>query len=128
MNLLFCTAPPDVNAFLTAGAYPAACVPFPTIVPNVPNYTECTNDTEHTTVKATHAIDKKTQLDIVTMNTALADIFLEALSLQVCASFLQRCLCEPNIIFIDMFVWFVDHYRKTMAEDCDVNRQQTVSN
>ncbi len=78
MNLLFCAAPPDLYAFLTAEAYPAASAPFLPIVPDVPNYTECTNDNKCATVKATHAIDKKTRADIVTMNTALANIFLEA--------------------------------------------------
>jgi len=53
-------------------------------------------------------IDKKTWADNVTMNTALANIFLEALSLQVHASFLQWHLCEPNIVFVNMFMWFVD--------------------
>jgi hypothetical protein len=80
MNLLFCAAPPDMYAFLTAKAYPATFALFLPIVPDVPNYTACTNDNKRTTVKATHAIDKKTREDIVTMNTALADIFLEALS------------------------------------------------
>ncbi len=82
MNLLFCAAPPDVYAFLTAEAYPAAFAPFLPMVPDVPDYTACTNNNEHTTVKATHAIDKKMRADIVTMNTALADVFLKALSLQ----------------------------------------------
>jgi hypothetical protein len=53
-------------------------------------------------------INKKTWADNVTMNTALANIFLEALSLQVRASFLQWHLCEPNIVFVNMFMWFVD--------------------
>ncbi len=123
-----CAAPPDVYAFLTAEAYPAAFAPFLPIVPNVPNYTECTNDNEHATVKVMHAIDKKTRADIVTMNTALANVFLEALSLQVHASFLQQRLCEPNIVSVDIFVWFVDHYRKTMAEDREANHQQMVAN
>jgi hypothetical protein len=123
MNLLFCTAPPGVYAFLTAEAHPATFAPFPPIVQDVPVYTACTNDNKRATVKATHAINKKTQADIVTMNIALADIFLEALSLQVRTSFLQWGLHELNIIFVDMFVWFVDYYRKTMAEDRKANHQ-----
>jgi hypothetical protein len=70
------------------------------------------------TVKGTHAINKKMQAVIVTMNTALANIFLEALSLQVHASFLQWRLCKLNIVFVDMFVRIVDHYGKMTAEDC----------
>jgi hypothetical protein len=60
MNLLFCAAPPEVHAFLTAEAYSAAFAPFSPIVPDVPNYTACTNKNEQVSVKATHAIDKKT--------------------------------------------------------------------
>jgi hypothetical protein len=62
-----------------------------------------TNDNKRTTVKATHVINKKTRADIVTINTTLANIFLNALSSQVRASFLQWRLCKP-IIFVDMFV------------------------
>jgi hypothetical protein len=58
----------------------------------------------------------------------LIDQHLEALSLQVRTSFLQRCLCKPNIIFVNMFVWLVDHYRKTIVEDCKANRQQKAAN
>jgi hypothetical protein len=49
------------------------------------------------------------QADIVTMNTTIPDVFLKAMSFQVHTSFQQRCLCKPNIVFVDMFLWFVDH-------------------
>jgi hypothetical protein len=75
-----------------------------------------------------HAINKKTRVDMVTMNTALANIFLKALSLQVCASFLQRRLRKLIIIFVNMFLWFVNHYGKTTAEDCKANRQHMAAN
>jgi hypothetical protein len=61
------------------------------------------------------------------MNTALADFIFEALSLQVHASFLQQCLCQPNIVFVEMFMWFVDHYGKTTVEDHEANRQQMAA-
>jgi hypothetical protein len=93
------------------------------IGPDVPDYTACTNKNEQATIKVTHAINKKTQADIITMNTALANVFLKALSLQVHASFLQQRLCKPNNIFADMFVWFVDHYVKPAAKDCKANHQ-----
>jgi hypothetical protein len=127
MNQLFYTAPPDMYAFLTAKAYPAAFAPFLPIVLDVPNYTACTNKNKHATVKITHAINKKTRADNVTMNTALANVFLEALSLQVRASFQQRRLRKPNIVFVNMFMWFVDHYNKRKAEDCKANCQCMVA-
>jgi hypothetical protein len=104
MNLLFCAAPPDVYAFLTPEAYPAIFAPFPPIMLNVPDYTACTINNKHATVKEMHAIDKKMRVDIVTMNTTLANVFLEVMSLQVHASFLQWHLCKSNIVFADMFV------------------------
>jgi hypothetical protein len=120
MNLLFCAAPPIVYAFLTTEAYPVYFAPFLPAVANVPNYTACTNDNKHATVEATHALDKKTRANIIMINTALANVFLDNLLSPVGASFQQQCLCKPNIVFIHMFVWFVDH---VTAEDCEANRQ-----
>ncbi len=105
MNLLFCAAPCNVYAFLTTEVYPDAFAPFLPKVPDVPDYTACINDNDRTTVHATHARDKKTQADIITMNTALANIFLEAMLSQVHAPFQQRHLHKPNIIFVDLFLW-----------------------
>jgi hypothetical protein len=38
------------------------------------------------------------------MNTALADVFLEAMSSQVHAFFQQWHLPKPNIVFVDLFL------------------------
>ena len=76
-------------------------------MPDVPDYTACTNANKRATVKAMHPVDKKTRVDIVTMNTALAKVCLKALSLQVHTSFLQQHLCKLNIVLVNMFVWFV---------------------
>jgi hypothetical protein len=127
MNLLFCAAPCDVYAFLTTEAYPDTFAPFPPKVANVPNYTACTNNNDHATAKAMHARDKKTRADIVTMNTALTNVFLEAMLAQVCASFQQRRLRKPNIIFVDLFLWFVKQYSTTTAEDREANQQRMAA-
>jgi hypothetical protein len=103
MNLLFCAAPCNVYALLTTELSPDAIAPFPPKVLNVPNYTACVDNNNCATDRATHVQDKKTQADIITMNTALANIFLEAMSSQVRASFQQQCLCKPNIVFINLF-------------------------
>ncbi len=120
MNLLFCAAPRDVYAFLTTEAYPNAFAPFPPKVPDVPDYTACFDNNGCTTVRAMHARDKKIQADIITMNTALANVFLEAMSSQVRASFQQRHLRKPNIIFIDLFLWFV---KSTVRQPPRIARQ-----
>jgi hypothetical protein len=63
------------------------------------------------------------QADIITMNTALANVFLEAVSSQVRNSFQQLHLCEPNIVFVDLFLWFINQDGKTTAEDHEANPQ-----
>ncbi len=103
MNLLFCACPKEVYGFFTAKAYPANFAPFPPVVNEMPEYMQCTDDNNLETVHAKHALDKKVRADIVTMNAALTNIFLDALSSQVGAIFQQRHLCKPNIVFADMF-------------------------
>ncbi len=122
MNLLFCACPENVYGFFTADPYPTNFAPFPPVIDKVPDYTGCVDDNDCVLKCAKHALNKKTRADIVTMNAALTNVFLDALSSQVCASFQQRCLCEQNIIFLDMFEWFVGHYGKTTAEDRNANR------
>jgi hypothetical protein len=122
MNLLFCAIPCNVYAFLTTEAYPDAFAPFLPKVSNVLDYIACIDNNDRATVRAMHAQDKKTQTDIITLNTALANVFLEAMSFQVCASFQQRCLCKPNIVFADLFLCFVNHYGKMTAKGREANR------
>ncbi len=61
------------------------------------------------------------------MNTALANVFFEAMSSQVRAPFQQRRLCEPNMFFVDLFLWFVSQYSKMTAEDREANRQRMAA-
>ncbi len=65
--------------------------------------------------------------DIITMNIALADVFLECLSLQVRTSFQQQRLRKPNIVFINMFMWFISHYVKTTSRDRKANRHRIAA-
>jgi hypothetical protein len=128
MNLLFCACPKEVYGFFTADMYWTNFAPFPPVVAEVPDYTQCTDDNNHATMCTKHAINTKMRADIVTMNAALTNVFLDALLLQMRTAFQQRRLRKPNIIFVDMFLWFVDHYSKTMAKDCKANRQQMAAN
>jgi hypothetical protein len=127
MNLLFCAALRDVYAFLTTEAYPDNFAPFLPKVPDLPDYTVCANDNGHATVCAMHAQDKKMQADIMTMNTALTNVFLDAMLSQVRASFHQQHLCKPNIGFVNLFLWLVNQYGKRTAEDCEANRQRMAA-
>jgi len=67
MNMLFCAAAPDLYAFFTSEAYPKDYFPFPKVVADVPDFTACTKDNQRETLKSTHALEKKTRADIVTM-------------------------------------------------------------
>ncbi len=128
MNLLFCAAPCNVYAFLSSEVYHDAFVPFPPEIPNVPDFTACVDDNDRATVQAMHVHNKKTRADIVTMNTALAGVFLEVMSSQVRASFQKHRLHKPNIVFVDLFLCFVEQYGKTMAKDRKANRQRMATN
>ncbi len=81
MNLLFCACPKNVYGFFTADPYPTNFAPFLPMVDKVPDYTGCIDDNDCASKRAKHALDKKTRADIVTMNAALTDVFLDALSL-----------------------------------------------
>ena len=123
MNLLFCACPRSIYPFFTAEAYPnASYAPIPPVVPDVPDYSTCTNENERATAKARHAILATTRADIITMNAALVDVFLCLLSSGVRASFEQMRLQMPNIIFTELIDWFTDKYGSTTPEDRDANR------
>jgi hypothetical protein len=62
------------------------------------------------------------------MNAALTNVFLDALSSQVRPSFQQRCFHKQNIVFVNMFEWFVRHYGKMTADDLDANRLCMAAN
>jgi hypothetical protein len=109
MNLLFSAALHDVYAFLTMEAYLDAIAPFLPKVPNVPDYTTCVDNNDRATVRAMQAQNKKTLADIVTMNSALANVFLEAMLSQLRASSQQQRLRKPNIVFVYLFLWFINH-------------------
>ena len=128
MNLLFCSCPCPVYRFFTADAYPDAFTPIPSVVDKVPDYADCTGKNDRATTCARHALDKKTRADIITMNAALTNVFLDAVLVRVRTAFQQRRLCKPNIVFVDMFEWFVQHYGTTTAEDCDESCQQMAAN
>jgi hypothetical protein len=62
------------------------------------------------------------------MNTAHANVFLEAMSSQVRTSIQQWHLHKPNIVFANLFLWFVNQYGKTTAENREANRQRMAAN
>ncbi len=113
---------------ITAEAYPdRRFAPLPPVVNDVLDFTLCTDKNERATLKIRHAIDMKTRADIITMNAALTNVFLSLLSTGVRASYQQQCLQQPNIIFVELFDWFVAQYGTTTAKDRDANRQRMAA-
>ena len=66
---------------------------------------------------------RKNRADIITMNVALTDVFLDAILVGVRTAFQQWRLHKPNIVFVDMFKWFAQHYGTTMTKDRAANYQ-----
>jgi hypothetical protein len=87
MNMLFCAASPGLYSFFTNKACPTDFFPFPTKVDAIPDFTTCTSDNKRESLKATHARDRKTRADIVTMNSALANVFLANLPKVICETY-----------------------------------------
>ena len=102
MNLLFCACPCPIYWLFTTDGYPDAFVPIPPAVNKVPDYTSCTNKNDCTITCARHALDKKTRVDIITMNAAPTNVFLDSVSAGFRAAFQQQRLHKPSIVFVNV--------------------------
>jgi hypothetical protein len=103
MNMLFPAASPDLYLYFTNKTYPSSYFPFPKEVVNVPDFSPCTSDNEHKSLKATHAHDQNTQADIVTMNVALSNVFLVNLQKAIRETYKPIRRKQPNTVFLHMF-------------------------
>jgi hypothetical protein len=128
MNMLFCAVSHDLYSFFTNETYPIDDFPFPDEVDSIPNFSACNSDNEHKTLKATNARNQKTRAHIVTMNTALSNVFLASLPKAICETYEPLRMKQPNTVFLHMFDWFIKKYGKTTTEDCKKNLQQMAAN
>jgi hypothetical protein len=87
MNMLFCATSPDLYSFFTNETYPSSFFLFPKEVDAILDFSVCTSDNEHKSLKATHALDQKTRADIIMMNLPLADVFLANLPKAICKTY-----------------------------------------
>jgi hypothetical protein len=124
MNMLFLAASPNLYLYFTNEAYPLSYVPFPKEVDDVPDFSVCTFNNQHESLKATHAHDQKTQADIVTMNAAPSNVYLGNLSKAICETYKPICMKQPNTVLLHMFDWFITKYGRTMTKDCEANWQR----
>ena len=125
MNLLFCVCPFPIYVFFTADVYTDAFAPIPPVAHGV-----------YRTMPI--VLTKMTMLQLVQnmpstrkqgiMNAARLDVFINAVFVNVHTAFQQWRLRKPNIVFVDMFECFAQHYGTTTAEDCNANCQWMADN
>jgi hypothetical protein len=127
MNMLFLAALPDLYLYFTSKTYPSSYSPFPKEVDDVLDFSPCTSNNEHDSLKATHACDQKTQADIVTMNVALSDVFLANLSKAIHETYKPIRMKQPNTVFLHMFDWFITKYGHITTKDCKENWQRMAA-
>ena len=79
MNLLYVTIDETLYAHYAGGkAYPDDDYPFPDKPADVPDYTGAIDANAHTAIKMTHPMaQKRRNDDVINMNTALIDTFLD---------------------------------------------------
>jgi hypothetical protein len=127
MNMLYLAALPDLYSYFTNKTYPSSYFPFPKEVDDVPDFSACTSNNEHESLKATHARDQKSRADIVTMNAALSDVFLVNLPKAIHETYEPICMKQLNTVFLHMFDWFITKYGRTTTKDCKENRQRMAA-
>ncbi len=77
MILLYIAIDPTLYSHYSTGeAYPDADYLPPPEIADVPNYSGCANTNDHTNIKVTHGMALKQRNDVINMNSALLDAFL----------------------------------------------------
>jgi hypothetical protein len=123
MNLLFVAINPTLYGQYSGGkTYPDADYPFPTKVAVVPYYSGCTDTNNRANVKVTHGMALKQCNDIINMNSALIDAFLDLVPVAFKQSYKQIQIKNSNSVFCEMFAWFVAKYGRTSVDTHKANR------
>jgi hypothetical protein len=102
--------------------YPDDNYPFPNKPADVPDYTGAIDANACAAIKTTHAMAQKHHNDVINMNMALIDNFLDLIPVVFKQSYKQIRMENPNSVFRKMFAWFVTKYGRTSAEDRAANR------
>jgi hypothetical protein len=122
MNLLYFAIDPTLYGLYSGGkAYPDVDYPFPLKVAGVPNYSGCTNTTDCTNVKVTNGMALKQCNNVINMNTALINTFLDLIPVAFKQSYEQIWMENPSSVFHKMFAWFVAKYSCTSADSSEAN-------
>ncbi len=122
MNLLYIAIDPSLYGHYSGGeAYPDADYPFPLKVTDVPNYSECTDTNDLTNVNVTHGMTLQQCNNVIYMNSALINAFLDLVPVAFKQSYKQIWMENPNFISCEMFAWFVVKYGCTSVDNREAN-------
>jgi hypothetical protein len=128
MNLLHVAVDPDLYKHYAGNkAYPVDCYPFPADVPDVPDYVGSINLNDRAARKCTHRMALKKCSNVVNMNNALIEVFLDLIPVAFKQADEQKRMEDPNTVFREMFDWFVFKYGCTLAEDREANHTVMAS-
>jgi len=72
----------------------------------VPDYTGAVDTNARAAIKTTHGMAQKRRNNVVNMNTALIDTFLDLIPVAFRQSYEQIRMENPNSVFGEMFSWF----------------------
>jgi hypothetical protein len=123
INLLYVAVNPNLYKYYAGNeAYPVDCYPFPANVPNMPNYVGSINSNDRAARKCTHGVVLKKRNNVVNMDIALINAFLDLIPITFKQAYKQKRMEDPNAVFRKIFDWFVFKYSRTLAEDRKANR------
>jgi hypothetical protein len=108
LNILYVAINPTLYGNCLGGeAYPNVDYPFPPETADLPNYSGCNETKDHANVKVTDGMALKQYNNIINMNPALIDTFLDLVPVAFKQSYVQIRMENPNSVFCKMFAWFV---------------------
>jgi hypothetical protein len=100
MNFLCIVIDPTLYGHYSGSeAYPDADYPFPLKVMDVPNYSGCADTNDCTNLKVTHGTALKQCNNIINMNSAFINAFLDLVLVAFKQSYEQIQIENPNSIF-----------------------------
>ncbi len=100
---------------ITPPSRPVNMYPYPPRPTDAPDFIGAADNNDRESRKIAHAIDVKRYTDVQNMNTALINTFLTLLPPQAKLAYEAICIMNPNVVFREAFMWFLEKYGTTQA-------------
>jgi hypothetical protein len=122
MSLLYVAINPTLHGHYSGGeAYPNADYSFPLKAADVPNYSGYTSTNNCANIKVTYGMVLNQRNDVINMNSALIDAFLDLILVAFIQSYKQIRMDNTISIFCEMFACFVTKYGSTSVDNHEAN-------